>query len=152
VKSTDPFGYQRIQKVIDRLLIEPKQADGKMTGLTNGRFKKYVGRRDYRIIYYWCQLCRKENRRLNKNCDDCPRIPNNSVIFFDLYHKKDQKKIKRASNGMKALPIFLYSGGSILYECVISALREAMAPQYFFSDNSMACSTPFGLISVPYTK
>jgi len=92
VKATDPFGYQRIQKVIERLLMEPNQADGKMSGLYNGRFKKYVGRRDYRIIYYWCLLCRKENRRLEKNCDNCQVIPDNSVIFFDIYHKKDQKK------------------------------------------------------------
>lgn len=96
VKTMDPTGYQRIQKVINRLLKKPKQTDGKMTGLYNGRFKKYVGRRDYRIIYYWCQLCRKENRRLDKNCTDCETIPDNSVIFFDLYHKKDQKKFKKA--------------------------------------------------------
>jgi hypothetical protein len=95
VKATDPSGYHRIQKVIDRLLVEPNHADGKMSGLYNGRFKKYVGRRDYRIIYYWCQLCRKENRRLDKNCDDCQTIPDNSVIFFDLYHKKDKKKFKK---------------------------------------------------------
>lgn len=94
IKASDPFGYQRIQKVIDRLLLEPDHADGKMSGLYNGRFKKYVGRRDYRIIYYWCQLCRKENRRLDKNCDHCQAIPDNSVIFFDIYHKKDKKKIK----------------------------------------------------------
>jgi len=96
IKTKDTVGYQRIKKVINRLLIEPNQADGKMTGLYNGRFKKYVGRRDYRIIYYWCQLCRKENRRLDQNCDDCQTIPDNSVIFFHLYHKKDQKKFKRA--------------------------------------------------------
>ena len=95
IKTKDPLGYQRIQKVIDRLLFEPQQADGKMTGLYNGRYKKYVGRRDYRIINYWCQLCRKENRRLDNHCEDCQTIPDNSVIFFDLYHKKDQKKFKR---------------------------------------------------------
>ena len=95
VSATDPFGYQRIQKVIGRLLIEPSHADGKMSGLYNGRYKKYVGRRDYRIIYYWCLLCRKENRRLDKECDDCQTIPDNSVIFFDLYHKRDKKKFKK---------------------------------------------------------
>ena len=94
IKAKDPIGYQRIQKVIDRLLVDPNQADGKMVGVYNGRFKKYVGRRDYRLIYYWCQLCRKENRRQDKNCNDCQKIPDNSVIFFDLYHKKDQKKFK----------------------------------------------------------
>ncbi len=97
IKTTDPTGYQRIQKVIDRLLNEPNQADGKMTGLYNGRYKKYVGRRDYRLIYYWCLLCWKENRRLDKNCENCQTIQDNNVIIFDLYHKKDQKKFKKTS-------------------------------------------------------
>jgi len=90
LKKQDPHGYKRVRKTIDRLLAEPNDADGKMVGLYHGRLKKYVGRRDYRIIYYWCDLCLKENKRQH-----CGVIPNNSVIFFDLFHKKDKKKIKK---------------------------------------------------------
>jgi hypothetical protein len=97
VKQSDPPGYQRIRQVIERLLGEPDDADGKMHGLYQGRFKKYVGKRDYRIIYYWCKLCVKENRRLEKECEDCQTIPDNSVIFFDLYHKNEMKKFKKTS-------------------------------------------------------
>ena len=78
----------------DRLLFDPGNSDGKMRGLYNGRLKKYVGRKDYRLIYYWCHLCRKENQRLEQKCDGCDELPDNSVIFFDLYHKKDMKKLK----------------------------------------------------------
>lgn len=98
VKQSDPPGYKRIRLVVDRLVADPDEADGKMSGLYHGRYKKYVGRRDYRIIYYWCRLCRKENRRLEKQCDDCDTIPDNSVIFFDLYHKNEMKKFKK-NNG-----------------------------------------------------
>jgi mRNA-degrading endonuclease YafQ of YafQ-DinJ toxin-antitoxin module len=94
VKHSDPSGYKRIRQVMDRLLEVPEDADGKMHGLYNGRFKKYVGRKDYRIIYHWCQLCRKENRRLEKRCDDCHKIPDNSVVFLDLYHKNEMKKVR----------------------------------------------------------
>lgn len=94
VHSSDPQGYERINKIIDRLLEDPGNADGKMKGLYHGRFKKYVGRRDYRLIYYWCRLCRKENERLEEKCDGCDELPDNSVIFFDLYHKSDKKKLK----------------------------------------------------------
>jgi len=87
IKRHDPPGYERIIRVRDRLLSNPTNADGKMHGLYNGRFKKYVGRSGYRIIYYWCELCRKENHKLDKACDNCKKIPDNSVIFFDLYHK-----------------------------------------------------------------
>jgi hypothetical protein len=96
IKNSDPPGYLRIMKVIDRLLADPDDADGKMHGVYRGRFKKYVGRRDYRIIYYWCRRCRKENQRQEKDCENCQEIPDNSVIFFDLYHKKDMKKFKKA--------------------------------------------------------
>lgn len=97
IKNTDPPGYDRIKKVIERLLVEPDDADGKMHGIYRGRLKKYVGKRDYRIIYYWCELCRKENRRLEKKCEGCEKIPDNSVIFFDLYHKKDTKKFNKTN-------------------------------------------------------
>ena len=77
----------------------PEEADGKMHGLYQGRFKKYVGRRDYRLIYYWCALCRKENRRQDQQCSNCDTIPDNSVIFFDLYHKNESKKIRNHLKG-----------------------------------------------------
>ena len=93
IKLNDPPGYDRIVKVKERLLTNPDDADGKMHGIYSGRFKKYVGRSGYRIIYYWCVLCRKENRKLGKTCDHCKEIPDQSVIFFDLYHKNKSKKI-----------------------------------------------------------
>ena len=95
VKRTDPGNYKRIMTVIDRLLVEPNQSDGIMAGGHRGRLKKYVGRRDYRSIYYWGELCRKENKRLEQQCADCDVIPDHSVIFIDLYHKKDFKKFKK---------------------------------------------------------
>ena len=95
VKHSDPAGYERIMHVVERLVDEPDDADGKMHGLYQGRFKKYVGRRDYRIIYSWCKICRKENRRQENECEGCSTIPDNSVIFFDLYHKNEMKKFKK---------------------------------------------------------
>ena len=99
IRLMDPPGYKKVQRVIHRLLSDPGIADGKMTGIYNGRLKKYAGRKDYRIIYHWCQLCRKENRRRENECENCPKIPDNSVIFFDLYHKKDKKRLKRVQPG-----------------------------------------------------
>ena len=96
IRKNDPPGYDRIMKVIHRLLENPDDADGKMHGAHNGRLKKYVGRRDYRLIYYWCELCRKANRRLESTCAYCDRIHDRSVVFFDIYHKKDSKKAKHA--------------------------------------------------------
>ena len=94
VRVKDPVGYRRIRYVMDRILENPSEADGIMHGPYHGRFKKYVGRRDYRLIYDWCEICRKANRHLEWSCPSCEKVENNSVIFFDLYHKKDAKRLR----------------------------------------------------------
>ena len=94
IRKKDPAGHKRILGVIDRILENPGDADGVMKGEHRGRFKKYVGRRDYRLIYYYCELCLKPNRNLLIACEDCEKIERSSVIFFGIYHKNDKKKLK----------------------------------------------------------
>ena len=94
IQRKDPAGYRRIEEVLERLLENPDLADGRMTGIHHGRFKKYVGRREYRLIYYYCALCRKQNKKLEEQCGHCERVQDNSVIFFEVYHKNEMKKIK----------------------------------------------------------
>lgn len=97
IKRRDPVGYERIVAVVDRLLDNPDDADGMMKGEHRGRFKKYVGLKDYRLIYYYCELCRKPNKMLIDACEDCPKIGKSSVIFFEVYHKNDMRKLKGSS-------------------------------------------------------
>jgi hypothetical protein len=85
----DPGGHVRILQVIDRLLDHPGDADGWMHGVHHGRLKKYVGRRDYRLIYHWCEQCRKAARKM-EHCGDCGQVTDHSVVFFDVYHKNEQ--------------------------------------------------------------
>jgi len=89
IRKHDPPGFERIRKVIDRLLHNPGDADGRMHGMHHSRFKKYVGRRDYRLIYEWCELCRKASRKLEERCSRCEEIPDHSVVFFDVFHKNE---------------------------------------------------------------
>jgi len=93
IRENNPGGYERIRKAIDRILVKPDMADGQMHGPHRGKFKKYVGRREYRLIYYYCELCRKANRRLESVCQDCETIPDQSVIFFDVFHKNEKDKL-----------------------------------------------------------
>lgn len=93
VRDADPAGHRRIMSVVDRLLENPGDADGRMHGPHRDKFKKYVGRREYRLLYYYCELCRKANRRLPATCRDCARMPDNSVIFFDVFHKNEKEKL-----------------------------------------------------------
>jgi hypothetical protein len=87
IEKHDPPGHSRILGVIDRLLHNPADADGWMHGVHHGRLKKYVGRRDYRLIYHRCEQCPKEGRKLADQCGFCHEVTDNSVIFFDVYHK-----------------------------------------------------------------
>jgi hypothetical protein len=93
IEKHDPPGHHRIRGVIDRLLENPSDADGWMHGEHHGRLKKYVGRRDYRLIYHWCELCRKEGKKLAEQCGFCHEVQDNSVIFFDVYHKNEADRI-----------------------------------------------------------
>jgi len=94
VQKQDPPGYRRIHQVIQRLLLYPSDADGQMRGVHHGRLKKYVGRRDYRLIYEWCRICRKKSRRMTDQCSHCDSVPDHSVIFFDIYHKNELAHLK----------------------------------------------------------
>jgi len=94
VRKNDLAAYKRIRAVIDRLLENPLDSDGKMHGDFRGKLKKYVGKGDYRILYHWCELCRKANEKLDDICTDCEAIPNQSVIFFDLYHKAESRRVR----------------------------------------------------------
>ena len=89
IRQRDPEGHSHIMQVIDRLLVTPEYADGVMHGVYHGRLKKYVGRSDYRLIYNWCKECRKA-KKLSEHCGRCLHVTDNSVIFFDVYHKNEQ--------------------------------------------------------------
>lgn len=89
IKKHDPTGFDRISKVIKRILHNPEDADGRMHGTHHSRFKKYVGRKSYRLIYEWCAICHKASKKLEERCEKCGEIDDNSVVFFDVFHKNE---------------------------------------------------------------
>lgn len=93
IRETDSEGHRHIMKVVDRILDSPSDADGRMHGRHRAWFKKYVGRGDYRILYYYCELCRGAGRRLHDACRNCDSLPDNSVVFFDVFHKNEKERL-----------------------------------------------------------
>jgi len=89
IEKVDPPFFRRIRNVIERVLCNPRVADGRMRGLHHSRFKKYIGRSGYRLIYEWCELCRKKDLAKEHRCDNCHQLPDHSVVFFDIYHKNE---------------------------------------------------------------
>ena len=93
ISKSDPQGFSRIKAVVERILQRPGNADGRMQIRHHARYKKYVGRKDYRIIYEWCEVCRKANLKREEKCGRCEEIADHSVVFFDVYHKNEMDKI-----------------------------------------------------------
>ena len=89
--------------------------------------------------------------------DGAKRSPHFSLLQLHHYRAKDNPFFRWAraphrDHHRKTIPVGpggSYSGGSIRKEWVMRAFSEAMAPQYFFSESSMAWLTPAGRISVP---
>ena len=95
VRRADPTGYEHILKVVERLLSEPDDSDGMLTGPHRGKLKKYVGRSGYRLVYNWCVHCHKQQERMRQECAGCgsQEIPENSVVFLDLFHKSEAARL-----------------------------------------------------------
>jgi hypothetical protein len=93
IRETDPEGHRHILKVVKRILAHPSDADGRMHGRHRTWLKKYVGRGDYRLLYYYCELCRKSGQRLREVCRNCDALPDNSVVFFDVFHKNEKERL-----------------------------------------------------------
>jgi hypothetical protein len=93
IRRSDPPGHERIREVMARILANPDDSDGVMTGPHHGKLKKYVGRSEYRIIYNWCASCRRANRHLSEACPFCPTAPDHSVVFHDLFRKQDHGRL-----------------------------------------------------------
>ena len=92
IKQHDLVGFGRVEKTLARLSSAPGESDGKMQGPHRGKLKKYAGRGGYRIIYNWCDSCRKSRHHLEGKCSSCGKIPDNSVVLHDIYHKSDAQK------------------------------------------------------------
>jgi hypothetical protein len=89
-RRDDPAGFERIRTVMDRLLEHPESSDGVLHGEARGMHKKYVGRGEYRIAYSACRECRKANLHRAAACPECGTIPENSVVFHELYRKNER--------------------------------------------------------------
>lgn len=94
IKRRDSVGFAEIKKVIDRLLNNPSLSDGPLRGDKKGQLKKYVGRDRYRLSYTCCEICKKYNLQEKNICNNhCGTFQHNTVLFIDVFAKKDFKKL-----------------------------------------------------------
>lgn len=87
IRLNDPQGHEQIRELIESLLTDPSESGNSMHCVYQGRLKKYLGSRDYRIIYHSCNNCRKA-KRLRAHCGSCGAVNDLSLVFEDVFHKK----------------------------------------------------------------
>lgn len=92
IKENDPPIHKRIKNKIDYLLNNPESYDRVLKGDKRCKLEKYVGRGLIRIVYNWCENCRRCNCNIVNKCIDCENKPDNTLILFDVYYKNEARK------------------------------------------------------------
>lgn len=87
IKSIPPSDLKRINLVISRLVNNPDNHDGTLGYDRAGKFKKYVGKSGYRIVYYYCEKCIKLQHEEMMGCENCKDVPENSLILFEIFRR-----------------------------------------------------------------
>jgi len=93
IARKDPINFRRIQKTIDRLRLNPDKYDKALQGDSRCRFEKYIGRDLLRLVYTWCENCRKFNCVKINKCEGCGSKSANTLRLFDIYYKQDAGKL-----------------------------------------------------------
>lgn len=84
IKRKDSVTFKRVKKTIEKLLINPAGYDRALQGFHRCKFEKYVGRELARIVYTWCENCRKYDCAKVNECDDCEKKADNTLRLFDV--------------------------------------------------------------------
>ena len=94
-KKRDRAMVAAMKDAVEEVLASPERHDGALKGNQRGRFKKYVGRSSYRIVFTVCAWCRSMDRHQDPKarCEFCDETSDNTVVFFHAF-----KKTGRASD------------------------------------------------------
>jgi mRNA-degrading endonuclease RelE of RelBE toxin-antitoxin system len=66
---------------------EPPFSQVSLIGDFTGKWKMRVG--DYRLLYAYCQDCKKHKHQSYNNCLDCNTKKDNTLIFFEVFHRSN---------------------------------------------------------------
>lgn len=78
---------RRIDKKIREMRNDPFRGSIHLVGKGTGKRRVYVAG-DYRLIYAVCHECREKGHNSINQCIDCEQKSNNSIIYFDVEHRK----------------------------------------------------------------
>jgi len=85
IRRSDKRTAEQIDQVVDRILANPHNWDGLLKGPRAGQCKKKAVKKKYRIIYRFCELCLKLNKR---KCSDC-ELPDDAVILREVFPRAE---------------------------------------------------------------
>jgi mRNA-degrading endonuclease RelE of RelBE toxin-antitoxin system len=77
----------RLLERIGEMSKEQPQSQIGYVGELKGKWKMRVG--DYRLIYAYCQDCKKHKHQNHNMCYGCSTKADNALIFFDVIHRSN---------------------------------------------------------------
>ena len=76
---------ERLQSKIEEMKTEKPRNPLEFVADLKGKWKIRVG--DYRILYAYCEDCQQKGYERLNQCLDCGAKSDNSVVFFDVFHR-----------------------------------------------------------------
>lgn len=76
-----------IEEKIQEMLNDPFRDSIPLVGRGKGKRRTRVGG-NYRLIHAICRECREKGHDSINQCEDCEQKPDNSIVYFDVEHRK----------------------------------------------------------------
>lgn len=97
IKKQAPSRVKRIEQVVNFLIKNPETFDKPLTGKRNYKLEKYVGKKDYRILYRYCNYCIKHKQKDVETCRDCKEVlkSGGGIMFLDIFKKNTANTKKK---------------------------------------------------------
>jgi mRNA-degrading endonuclease RelE of RelBE toxin-antitoxin system len=81
----------RLRECIDEMAVKKPYSQIGYSGDLNGKWKMRVG--DYRLIYVYCEDCRRCCHQVFNDCYRCCDRSGDVLIFFDVIHRSNDYKL-----------------------------------------------------------
>jgi mRNA-degrading endonuclease RelE of RelBE toxin-antitoxin system len=82
---------KRLLERINEMSAEKPLSQIGYIGELKGKWKMRVG--DYRLIYAYCDDCKKHKHQFLNSCYGCGAKEDNALIFFDVIHRSNDYEL-----------------------------------------------------------
>jgi len=78
---------KRLTDKIKEMCIAKPEGQTELVGILKGKYRIRVG--DYRLIYAYCEDCKKHNYQIYNKCYECSTKSDDTLVLFDVIHRSN---------------------------------------------------------------